>query len=158
MQLQGLTYQEIADEMAMRWGYRPRQAMRHAHGWTQEEVADRFNRVTDDPRAPMTAKRISDYEAWPAGGVKPTLKTLSILARLYSTQPMSLVDFSDRSAMTATERASVDTAEAAQVRTQQGTPERQPGIAAAFDIANHYSRYETSRRVTVLRLVQEARY
>ncbi|MEV6877522.1 hypothetical protein [Amycolatopsis sp. NPDC051128] len=97
----------MAREFATRWGYRPRQAWRHAHGWTQDEAAGHYNRVLGSPRAPMSGKRICDYEAWPNGGVKPTHKTLSILAQLYDTEPCTLLDFTDFQAMTPEERISL---------------------------------------------------
>ncbi|HET6711173.1 hypothetical protein [Amycolatopsis sp.] len=97
----------MAQEFATRWGYRPRQAWRHAHGWTQEEAADHYNRILGSPRSPMSGKRICDFEAWPHGGVKPTHRTLSILAQLYETEPASLVDFTDFQAMTHQERISL---------------------------------------------------
>lgn len=98
------TPEQIATEMTRRWGYRPRAALRHAYGWTQEEVAARYNQTTGDPNAPMTAKRISDFEAWPVGGVKPTPQTLAVLAKIYDTNPAALVDLDDRRAFTPQER------------------------------------------------------
>jgi transcriptional regulator with XRE-family HTH domain len=96
MQQQGCPLDEIVDEMSRRWGYRPRQAWRHAHGLTQEEVADRYNQLVNDPRATMTDRRISDFEAWPRGGSKPTLTILTNLAQIYGTTSWKLVDQRDR--------------------------------------------------------------
>ncbi|GAA2021257.1 hypothetical protein GCM10009839_17710 [Catenulispora yoronensis] len=100
--------QQIADEMIIRWRFRPRQAWRHAYGWTQDEVAARYNSATGNSAAPMTGKRISDYEAWPFGGVKPSLNALAILADIYTTHPWRLVDFTDREAMTSSDRIALD--------------------------------------------------
>ncbi|WP_157120950.1 helix-turn-helix domain-containing protein [Nocardia miyunensis] len=107
MQREGFAVEQIAREFGMRWGFRPRQAWRHVRGMTQDEVAAEFNEVLGDPRAPMSGKRISDFEAWPTGGVKPTVQTLSVLARLYGTQVHMLVDFADFEAMTRAERVAL---------------------------------------------------
>jgi len=76
---------------------------------TQDEVAAEYNVLIGDPRAPMSGKRISDFEVWPVGGVKPPLHALSVLAKVYGTQPHQLVDFADYEAMTRTERAALRT-------------------------------------------------
>ena len=106
---QGCTPEQITAEMARRFGFRPRQAWRHTHGWTQDEVAAAYNRLLNHDQAPMTGKRISDFEAWPHGGVKPTTNTLAILAILYSTTPTKLVDLDDRQALSAQELITLDT-------------------------------------------------
>jgi hypothetical protein len=106
---QGCTPEQITAEMARRFGFRPRQAWRHTHGWTQDEVAAAYNRLLNHDQAPMTGKRISDFEAWPHGGVKPTTNTLAILAILYSTTPSKLVDLDDRQALSAQELIALDT-------------------------------------------------
>ena len=93
---QGYTTEQIATEMMTRWGYRPRQAWRHTHGWTQQQVADRYNQLVQDPLESMTSQRISDYENWPPGGKKPSITTLHALARLYGTHPANLVDLDER--------------------------------------------------------------
>lgn len=107
----GCGYGEIANEMRGLWGFRPRTAWRHAYGWIQREVADRFNEITDDPNASMTGNRISDYENWPinGSGVKPTSEVLSILAKVFDTIPSQLVDFHDRQMLSRKEQIALDT-------------------------------------------------
>jgi transcriptional regulator with XRE-family HTH domain len=106
MQQQGRTFEQIAVAMARHFGDRPRPAWRHAHGWTQQDVADRYNREVNDSNASMTAHRISDYERWPinGAGTKPTVLTLGVLAKLYSTSVSKIIDRHDRQKMTAQER------------------------------------------------------
>ncbi|HYT09462.1 MAG TPA: hypothetical protein VEL73_02250, partial [Mycobacteriales bacterium] len=41
----GRTVDEVAAEMRRRWSFRPREAYRHAHGWSQDEVAARFTEI-----------------------------------------------------------------------------------------------------------------
>lgn len=108
---QGCTYEQIAAEMGRRFGFRLRQAWRHTHGRTQDEVADAYNRLLNNDQAPMTGKRISDFEAWPFGGVKPTPTTLAVLAKIYGTRPSQLVDLDDRHALSTQELLAVDTAQ-----------------------------------------------
>jgi hypothetical protein len=105
---QGCTLEQIAAEMARRFGFRARPAWRHTYGWTQGEVAAAYNRLLDNDQAPMTGKRISDFEAWPAGGVKPTPTTLAVLARIYGTTPSTLVDLDDRHALNTQELIALD--------------------------------------------------
>jgi transcriptional regulator with XRE-family HTH domain len=89
------TVEQIATEMASRWNLRPRQAYRYALDLTQDDVAGRYNALIGEMNAPMTGKRISDYEAWPIGGVRPSLYAIVILAEIYQTKPINLVDFND---------------------------------------------------------------
>jgi len=76
-------------------GVRPRQAWRYAAELSQREAAERFNQLSGNPRAPMTGNRISDYEQWPEGGVRPTLPVLRILADSYGTTWDQLIDVCD---------------------------------------------------------------
>ena len=109
MRDQGCTPEQIAAEMARCFGFRARQAWRHTHGWTQDEVAAAYNRLLNHDHAPMTGKRISDFETWPHGGVRPTTTTLAMLATLYSTTPTHLVDLDDRHALSTQELIALDT-------------------------------------------------
>ncbi|MEC3974868.1 tetratricopeptide repeat protein [Amycolatopsis sp. H20-H5] len=104
----GYSYERIAREMAARWGFRPRTGWRHAYGWTQDELAARYNVAISSDQAPMTGKRISDYENWPPGGIKPTLQALAVLARVFGTQTSELVDLQDHQEFTANERIALE--------------------------------------------------
>ncbi len=106
---QGCTLGQTAAEMSRQFGFRARQAWRHTHGWTQSEAAATYNRLLNNDHAPMTAKRISDYEAWPHGGKKPTINALATLARAYSTEVLKLVDLDDRRAFNTQELLTLDT-------------------------------------------------
>jgi transcriptional regulator with XRE-family HTH domain len=101
MKEQGRSLEQIAAAMVRQFGDRPRAAWRHAHGWTQQDVADRYNREVNDKQASMSVKRISDYERWPinGAGIKPTVPTLGVLARIYSTRVSKLADRHDRQKM-----------------------------------------------------------
>src|SRR5205807_1933956 len=95
--------EQVAADLA-RHGMRPRQAWRYASELSQRVAAMRFNEATGDPRAPMTTNRIWDFERWPSGGVRPTMRTLTILARIYGTTWALLVDASDLAHMPQADR------------------------------------------------------
>ncbi|HEV2781771.1 MAG TPA: hypothetical protein VGX25_20490 [Actinophytocola sp.] len=107
MREQGFTTEQIAMAMLSKWHYRPRQAWRYANDLTQDEVAQRYNQLIDDPGAPMSSKRIADYEAWPFGGAKPTLTVLRNLATVFGTVEWKLVDFDDLDWLNSHERAAL---------------------------------------------------
>src|SRR5690348_17141459 len=95
MQALGAGFESVADEMQRRFGFRPREAFRHAHGWSQEEAAERCNVATGDDTAGLNGTRISEYERWPFSGRRPTLAVLTTLAKAYGTEPQRLTDHAD---------------------------------------------------------------
>jgi transcriptional regulator with XRE-family HTH domain len=101
MRVLGLGYDEIAAELARRYRLRPRKAYRIAHGWTLDQAAGRFNaRAAEeeaDPnaRTSMTGPHLCEYEQWPDGGRKPSVYMLLVLAKVYDTDVLCLLDFAD---------------------------------------------------------------
>ena len=97
----GLGYEEIAGEIARRYRLRPREAYRLAYGWTLDHAAARFNaraaREDTDPqaRASLTGSRLCEYEKWPASGRKPSVYVLVMLAQMYETDVLCLLDLAD---------------------------------------------------------------
>jgi tetratricopeptide (TPR) repeat protein/transcriptional regulator with XRE-family HTH domain len=75
-----------------------------AYELTQDEVAARFNQVRDDLDGGMRGSRICEYEKWPMGGVRPSVRILKILATVYNTTWDRLVDVDDLDQMPAIER------------------------------------------------------
>ena len=106
---------QIAAEMRRRWGFRPREAYRHAHGWSQDEVAARFaeiagrlgTRPAPGERMPaiMVGTRIGEYERWPHGGRRPSPYVLTLLAEVYGTALDRLLDADDLAGMPDQDRA-----------------------------------------------------
>lgn len=79
---QGRTWVEIGTMFTERYGVNMRAALRLAHGWSQREVAQRWNDRW--PADPKTDKNISSWELWPArSGHSPSLDVLSRLAEIY---------------------------------------------------------------------------
>lgn len=88
----GATVPQIAAAIRQRFGDNPRLAFRHAHGFTQEDVANHWNKFWPSGR-PLTNKQVSYWENWPApGGRPPSIEDLNRLARIYRCSPADLVD------------------------------------------------------------------
>jgi hypothetical protein len=97
---QGWTYREIAHRLREERKVNSRVAFRLAHGFTQQEVADRWNELwpSEDGETPITYKHISYWEAWPTkSGRTPSLKTLNRLARIFCCRANDLLDGEDYS-------------------------------------------------------------
>jgi transcriptional regulator with XRE-family HTH domain len=101
----GFPYDEIAAEIGRRYRARPREAYRLAWGWTLEQAAARFNdhatRQDADPdaRAGITGSRLSEYEHWPHSTRKPSVYVLFMLAEIYETDVMCLLDLADHESL-----------------------------------------------------------
>jgi tetratricopeptide (TPR) repeat protein len=92
----GWSYRQIAGMLRERYAVNSRVAYRLAHGFTQAEVAQRWNDQWPEPSAPKTAKAISYWEVWPGpGGRTPSLDTLNKLAFLYRCSAGELLDGAD---------------------------------------------------------------
>ena len=106
----GGTMDAVAAEMRRRWRFRPRESYRHAHGWSQDEVAARFTEVAarlapGTRSAPMVGTRVGEYERWPQGGRRPSPYVLTVLAEVYGTEVGRLLDGIDEDAMPEQDRA-----------------------------------------------------
>lgn len=119
----GCTLETVAREMIRRWGIRPRAAYRHAHGWSQDEVARRFAVVasrsevspvdvgpgpTPPPSTAISGIRIGEYERWPRGGRRPSPETLVLLAAVFGVSVHQLMDYQDLRALPDGDRALFD--------------------------------------------------
>ena len=90
---------DIAIVMMARYRVRPRLALRWARGMTLDGVADEWNQLDGSGRAPMSARRVSDYERWPNGGKRPTAYVLLMLAKIYGVSVPRLLDERDYAAL-----------------------------------------------------------
>ena len=101
----GFSYDEIAIEVSRRYQARPRQAYRLAWGWTQDQAAARFNELaasegTDpDGRASMTGSHLCEVEQWPNSERKPSVYVLCLLAGVYETGVLCLLDLADHESL-----------------------------------------------------------
>jgi transcriptional regulator with XRE-family HTH domain len=97
----GLGHEEIAAEVARRYRARPRESYRLAWGWSLNHAAARFNALAAqegcDPqaRAGMTGPHLCEHERWPDGGRKPSVYVLVMLAQMYETDVLCLLDLAD---------------------------------------------------------------
>jgi hypothetical protein len=115
--------EQVAADLA-RQGMRPRRARRYASELSLRVTAMRFNEITQDPRAPMQGNRIADFERWPDGGVRPTVRTLTILARIYGTTWDLLVDAADLAHMPGADRDAYAEAATTRARATADPPPR----------------------------------
>jgi transcriptional regulator with XRE-family HTH domain len=105
MRALGFGYDEIAAEVSRRYQVRPRQAYRLAWGWTQDQAAARFNELAagegTDPegRAGMTGPHLCELEQWPNSDRKPSVYALCLLAGVYDTDVLCLLDLADHESL-----------------------------------------------------------
>jgi transcriptional regulator with XRE-family HTH domain len=105
MQGLGFSTDEVAAEIGRRYRVRPREAYRLAWGWTLEQAAARFNeraaRQDADPeaRAGLTHSRLSEFEKWPRSTRKPSVYVLVMLAEVYETDVLCLLDLADHESL-----------------------------------------------------------
>jgi len=96
---------EIAAEIGRRYRVRPREAYRLAQGWTLEQAAARFNKRAArqdadlETRASLTGSSLSEFEHWPRGTRKPSVHVLFILAEIYETDILCLLDLADHESL-----------------------------------------------------------
>ena len=101
----GFSYDEVAIEVSRRYPVRPRQAYRLAWGWTLDQVAARFNELAaregTDPegQAGMTGPHLCELERWPGSDRKPSVYVLCLLARVYETDVLCLLDLADHESL-----------------------------------------------------------
>jgi len=78
----GASWVEVATELQQRYRLNARIALRYAHGWSQRQAADEWNKRWPDEL--KTFKAFSLWEQWPGStGHAPTFDNLSRLAELY---------------------------------------------------------------------------
>ena len=101
----GFPCDEIAAEIGRRYRVRPREAYRLAWGWTLEQAAERFSdraaRHGADPqaRASLTGSRLSEFEHWPRSTRKPSVYVLVMLAEIYETDVLCLLDLAGQESL-----------------------------------------------------------
>ncbi len=101
----GFSYDEIAAEVSRRHRVRPREAYRLAWGWSLGQAAARFNdraaREGADPqaRAGMTGPHLCEYEKWPGSTRRPSVYVLCLLADIYETGVLCLLDLADHESL-----------------------------------------------------------
>lgn len=102
----GCTVAQIATEMRARWRFRPREAWRHTHGWSLQQVATHLNlaAATRSVSLAADASLVGKWEKWPGpSSRRPTLQVLTLLAEVYGCAIVDLLDLDDRHAMPAEE-------------------------------------------------------
>ena len=101
----GFSTDEIAAEIGRRYHARPREAYRLALGWTLDQVAERFSEraarrdADPDAQAGLTGSRLSEFEHWPRSSRKPPVYVLFMLAEIYQTDVLCLLDLADHESL-----------------------------------------------------------
>lgn len=99
----GCSTAQIAAEMRSRWRFRPREAWRHAHGWSLQQTATQLNAAAAQGRGralAADASLVGKWEKWPGpSSRRPTLHVLTLLAQVYGCAIADLLDLDDRRAM-----------------------------------------------------------
>jgi transcriptional regulator with XRE-family HTH domain len=150
MRTLGFGYGEIAAELGRRYRLRPRKAYRVAYGWSLTDAAARLNaRAADegtDPgaRASMTGAHLCEHEQWPCGGRKPSVYLLIMLAKIYDTDVLSLLDFADHENLAPADRMTL--LHTAKPQTESGTNPFGEEVARLL-AARGWSLRELARRV-----------
>lgn len=91
----GCGMDRVVAEMARRFGDRPRAAWRHALGWPQWKLMQKY-REQHGVRSVSTS-RVSAHETWPIGGEPPSPRYLANLAATYGhgCTVVDLIDLAD---------------------------------------------------------------
>jgi tetratricopeptide (TPR) repeat protein len=103
MAIAGCALSDIAIEMRTRFRMRPREAWRHAHGWTLQEAADRITqgsarRLGESVAA--DASLVGKWEKWPGpSSRRPSLPVLFAMAEAFTCGVEDLLDLEDRRAL-----------------------------------------------------------
>jgi len=105
----GFSHDEIAAEVARRYRARPREAYRLAGGWTLEHAAERFNSRAagedgQEARVSLTGPVLREFEKWPDSMRKPSVTELLVLAKVYQTDVLCLLDLADHESLPRHER------------------------------------------------------
>ncbi|MFC5820994.1 helix-turn-helix domain-containing protein [Nonomuraea harbinensis] len=99
----GCSTVQIVAEMRARWRIRPREAWRHAHGWSLQQAATKLNVAAAQGRGKAVAadaSLVGKWEKWPGpSSRRPTLHVLTLLAQVYGCTIVDLLDLNDRRAM-----------------------------------------------------------
>jgi transcriptional regulator with XRE-family HTH domain len=145
---------QVAAEMAGRWHFNMRQAWRYAHNLSQQQAAARYNALLSDGRAPMTGKRISEYETWPLRGIRPTIQVLILLARVYDTVPSGLLSADELPLIPESERLVLDQFHPVETRTAPGGPLDAAAIRAAANASGMHAEHAEVTEVGAITLEQ----
>jgi hypothetical protein len=133
----GLGHGQIAGEIARRYRVRPREAYRLAHEWTLGQAAAQFNAraagLGTDPsgQASLAANRLCEYEKWPHSERRPSVYVLVMLAQVYQTGVLNLLDLADHEHLPPRDRLTLlQPGQAAASEAGVSTPTGQRGTSA----------------------------
>ncbi|WP_252306972.1 helix-turn-helix transcriptional regulator [Streptomyces griseoaurantiacus] len=131
----GCSTADIAVEMRIRFRMRPREAWRHARGWTLQETADRVTECSERhsrESVAADASLVGKWEKWPGpSSRRPSLSVLFAMADAFACRVEELLDLEDRRALPEAElRLLVQPAPTAEAPAHQ--PSASPIVTASF--------------------------
>lgn len=96
----GCTVADMAIEMRARYQMRPREAWRHAHGWTLQEAADRITQLSAQrpgESVAADASLLGKWEKWPGpSSRRPSNAVFFAMSAAYGCAATDLLDLNDR--------------------------------------------------------------
>lgn len=99
----GCTLVDIAVEMRTRFRMRPREAWRHAHGWTLQEASEWITQASSTKPGEAVAadaSLVGKWEKWPGpSSRRPSLAVLFAMAEAFACRVEDLLDLQDRRAL-----------------------------------------------------------
>jgi transcriptional regulator with XRE-family HTH domain len=101
----GLPDDETAAEIARRYQVRAREAYRLTQGWTLRQAVARFNAraarhdTGPEARVSLTHTGLAEVERWPLSPCKPSVDALFLLADIYETDVLCLLDLADHESL-----------------------------------------------------------
>jgi hypothetical protein len=115
LRAEGKSWVEIAEALRQRYRFNARVALRYAHGWSQRQAADEWNKRWPDEL--KSFKMFSYWEMWPSStGHAPSFDNLSKLAELYECSVSDLLrdlpDFRERDTTSSTQTTALTVAKA----------------------------------------------
>ncbi|MFF4547237.1 XRE family transcriptional regulator [Streptomyces sp. NPDC001406] len=124
----GCTTADVSIEMRTRYRVRPREAWRHALGWTLQAAADRITQASArhaGEAVAADASLVGKWEKWPGPSARrPSMPVLFAMAAAYGCRPADLLDLEDRQTLPDTDLRALTSA-------QSGTtPAAAPASAA----------------------------
>ncbi|MEV8637284.1 hypothetical protein AB0395_37140 [Streptosporangium sp. NPDC051023] len=91
LRARSFTFDQIADVLALDHAVSPLRLYRYAHGRTASDVVTAYNDLDPAGTASLREARLYDYEVWPNGGRRPSVRVLTIFARIYQTAARRLL-------------------------------------------------------------------
>ncbi|WP_328871239.1 XRE family transcriptional regulator [Streptomyces sp. NBC_00287] len=130
----GCSVADIAIEMRTRYRMRPREAWRHAYGWTLQETADRITQASiqhPGEAVAADASLVGKWEKWPGpSSRRPSIAVLHAMAEAFACRMRDLLDLDDRRSLSDADIRIINS-QSARIEPASPAPTPQPPPLAA---------------------------